>query len=114
MSDNNGKFAKELQETLERLPALMGELMREFIAHKDLNKRVEIRYRMKALLDLVFVDTVWPSNPAVKKADGPNPARDAAMDSGMAPVPNVGGVGIFAPAAVQAVPGAREESDNTV
>lgn len=114
MSNSNGKFAKELQETLERLPALMGELMREFITHKDLNKRVEIRYRMKALLDLVFVDTVWPTNPAVKKTEGPNPARDAAMDSGVPPMANVGGV--FSPVAVQAVPGAAvsEQADNTI
>ena len=113
MSENNGKHAKELQEMLERLPAVMGELMNEFIKHKDLNKRVEIRYRMKALLDLAFVDTIWPTNPAVKKSDGPTPARDAAMDGAQMGHNNVG---VFAPVAVQPVPGAAvpEQSDNTI
>lgn len=46
-------------------PDVMAELMRAFIEQKDLNARVKIRLRMKALLDLVAVDTLYPKNPAL-------------------------------------------------
>lgn len=46
-------------------PALMAELMREFIQKKDLNARAQMRLRMKALLDLFSVDTSYPPVPAL-------------------------------------------------
>lgn len=114
MSETNGKHGKELAAALNHLPLLMGELMKEFIENKDLNHRVQVRCRMKALLDLAFVDTIWPTNPAMQKGPGPTPARDMAMaDSGPAPSANVG---IYATSPVQAVPGAPVpvEADNSI
>lgn len=50
---------------IDSAPEMMAELMREFIDHKELNARVKIRLRMKALLDLVAVDTQYPKSPAL-------------------------------------------------
>jgi len=120
MSESNGKHGKELQATFAQLPALMAELTREFIENRDLNARVQIRMRMRALLDLAFVDTIWPTN-AMKKPP-PGGAREAAMADGAAEGVQIGNVfnqnpqapGIYAPATVQAVPGAERADDNTI
>jgi hypothetical protein len=117
MSETNGKHGKELDAALGQVPMLMAELMKEFIENKDLNSRVQIRSRMKALLDFAFVDTVWPTNPIMKKGEGPNPARDMAMmDSGsMMQSPAIAVTPpVFAGAGVQAVPGAERLEDNSI
>ncbi len=43
-----------------RAPQLMCELTALFIDAKDLNARVKIRARMKAVLDFISVDTSYP------------------------------------------------------
>lgn len=120
MSETNGTHGTELSAALERLPALMGELMKTFIEKKDLTTRSQIRLRMKALLDFAHVDTTYPPNPAMKSSAVPNPARDMMMnDQCQSPVvPAIGGVfmnggGIGAGYAVQPVPGAERADDNS-
>jgi hypothetical protein len=54
----------KMKALVEGAPDTMAELMRAFIQTKDLNARVKIRLRMKALLDIVAVDTVYPKVPA--------------------------------------------------
>ena len=119
MSELNGKH-RELDAMLGQLPALMAELTREFIENKDLNSRVQIRMRMRAILELAFVDTIWPTN-ALKKPPAGG-AREAAMGDPMAGGAD-GNVGmtvnqqqpaLFGPAPVQAVPGAERADDNTI
>ncbi len=116
MSETNGTHGTELGAALERLPALMGELMKEFIEKKDLTARSQIRLRMKALLDFAHVDTTYPPIPGMKSSAGPNPARDVMMnDQGQAPVaPAIGGVFGNAGQAymVQPVPGAERAPDD--
>jgi hypothetical protein len=117
MSESNGKHGKELDATFAQLPALMAELTREFIENRDLNARVQIRMRMRAILDLAFVDTIWPTNSVKKPAAGS--AREAAMadpvvGDGMAAQMNQQNPAIYAPATVQAVPGAERADDNTI
>lgn len=115
----NGVHGTKLGETLGSLPALMAELMKEFIEKKDLTTRSQIRLRMKALLDLVHVDTTYPPNPAMKSSSVPNPARDMMMaDQNQAP-PVMAAPGVFVGGglgyAVQPVPGAeRAADDNSV
>lgn len=112
MSENNGKHGKELDAALGHLPALMAELTKEFIEKKDLNTRVQIRCRMRALLDLAFVDTIWPGN-AMKK--DPSPARDMAMnDQGMGCAPAMTVAPSAYMPAVQPVPGAGRAEDNSI
>lgn len=115
MSESNGKH-KELGATLAQLPALMAELTREFIENRDLNARVQIRMRMRAILELAFVDTIWPTN-ALKKPP-PGGAREAAMNDPIAgdgmTAANVNQQAVFATAPVQAVPGAERADDNTI
>jgi hypothetical protein len=115
----NGTHGAELGAMLGRLPALMDELMKEFIEKKDLTARSQIRLRMKALLDFAHVDTTYPPNPAMKSISVPNPARDMMMaDQNQSPVtPTIGGPGLFVGGgvgyAVQPVPGAERADDNS-
>ena len=115
MSESNGKHGKELDAALAQLPALMAELTREFIENRDLNARVQIRMRMRAILELAFVDTIWPTNALKKPA--PGSAREAAMGDPVAgdgmTVGNNVQPAVFATAPVQAVPGAERADDNT-
>lgn len=119
MSETSGT-GKELSSALGQLPTLMAELMKDFIEKKELTARVQIRRRMKALLDLVWVDTVHPPNPSLEKKAGPGAAREAVLN--MAPMDNataqpyaiqpvlgggLGGVGYVAP-----VPGARRADED--
>ena len=81
---------------------------------KNVNDRVAIRLRMKAVLDYLSTDTEFPANPLIKKEDGRSPARDAAM----AAVPQMaGGLGFYGGnvhpvAAAEPIPGAPRV-DNT-
>lgn len=61
---NGEPVGEKIKSMLDAAPDTMAELMRAFIGSKDLNTRVKIRLRMKALLDLVAVDTVYPKVPA--------------------------------------------------
>lgn len=62
----------------------MQELMVEFIEKKDLNVRIQIKQRMKALLDLMSTDTVYPDikDMSKKKDDRPRGAPYAAGNIG--------------------------------
>jgi hypothetical protein len=58
------------------MPEAMAELIQDFTAKKDLNARVEIRMRIKAVLDFLSADTIHPPNPMLSK--GPKgPVQDA-------------------------------------
>lgn len=75
-------------------PEEMANLTRQFIEKKNVNDRVAIRLRMKAILDYLSTDTEYPTNPLLKKEEGRSPARDAAMmavpaQAGMAYAPAV-------------------------
>jgi hypothetical protein len=114
----NGVHGTELGAMLERLPALMGELMKEFIEKRDFTARSQIRLRMKALLDLVHVDSAYPPNPAMKGNSVPNPARDMMMNDQDQAAPVMAAPGVFGGGgvayAVQPVPGAERSDDNSV
>jgi len=107
---------KELEAMLAQLPGLMAELTKEFIEKKDLNERVHIRMRMRALLDLAFVDTIWPTN-ALKKPE-PGSAREMAMadpaQTGIFGQQQPNPIQVYAPAPVQPVPGAEQPDNNTI
>jgi hypothetical protein len=60
-------------------PDEMGELTKKFIQNKNVNERVSIRLKMKAILDYLSTDTEFPPNPLLKKDPAPTPARDMAM-----------------------------------
>ena len=66
------------------LPEAMGDLMREFLRRKDLVSRVQLKFRMKALLDFASADTEYPPNPLISKETAPSPARYAAFQMGSA------------------------------
>jgi hypothetical protein len=74
-------------------PQTMANLTKSFIENKNVNDRVSLRLRMKAVLDYLSTDTEFPPNPLLKKDPAATPARDAAM--GM--MPQIGmGNGAFA------------------
>lgn len=81
MGNTNGQ-PEALKAALETIPEVMAALMREFIAKKDVTTRIQIRLRMKALLDFVGVDTEYPPNPLKKSEARAEPAREAAMRDG--------------------------------
>lgn len=95
-------------------PEEMAHLTKQFIEKKNVNDRVAIRLRMKAVLDYLSTDTEFPANPLLKKDEAKTPARDAAF----AAVPQMaGGLGMYAnnvyPVAVaEPIPGAPRV-DNT-
>lgn len=62
----------------EIAPEVMHDLTQEFIEKKDVNDRVSIRLRMKALLDFLSTDTEFPPNP-LKEEPKPGLARQAAI-----------------------------------
>lgn len=68
------------------MPDVMAALMKDFILNKDITSRIQVRLRMKALLDFAGVDTEYPPNPLIKKEaeNVAQPARDAAMQDGRA------------------------------
>lgn len=61
----NGELTDKVVGWIESTPDVMADLMKQFIANTDLNTRARIRLRMKALLDLVSVDTSYPPVPAL-------------------------------------------------
>lgn len=63
-------------------PEEMAALTKRFIENQDVNERVSIRLRMKAILDYLSTDTKYPPNPLLKKDPPPAPARDMAMGVG--------------------------------
>lgn len=96
-------------------PEEMADLTRQFIGKKNVNDRVSIRLRMKAILDYLSTDTEFPANPLIKKDEGKTPARDGAMMA----VPHLGGGGlgyiqptVYPVAAAEPIPGAPRV-DNT-
>lgn len=105
--DTAGEF---LKATRDQAPKLMMELMCEYIEKRDLNERVQVKMRMKALLDLFGVDTVYPTVASIEPK-----RRDPGMIYGGAPA--LGDYGLpggrpqnipIAPGdAVQAIPGAE-------
>jgi len=52
---------------VETMPGAMAELVRDFTTKKELNARVEIRMRIKAVLDFLSADTVQPTNTILSK-----------------------------------------------
>lgn len=58
--DEPALAGETMRAMLARTPDAMRELMQQFIENKDLNARAAIRLRMKALLDMVSVDTAYP------------------------------------------------------
>lgn len=93
-------------------PEEMADLTKQFIGKKNVNDRVAIRLRMKAILDYLSTDTEFPANPMLKKDPGPAPARDQAMMA----VPALGNVNygppVYPVATAEAIPGAPRV-DNT-
>lgn len=82
-----------MADITEIAPDEMCNLTKQFILKKNVNDRVSIRLRMKAVLDYLSTDTEFPPNPLIKKDEGKSPARDAAMfavpQQGIAYQPNV-------------------------
>jgi len=70
----------KLRLLIETMPAAMAELVKDFTDKRELNARVEIRMRIKAVLDFLSADTVHPPNPLLTKA-GKGPVQDAVMGS---------------------------------
>jgi len=60
-------------------PEEMAHLTKQFIEKRNVNDRVAIRLRMKAVLDYLSTDTEFPANPLLRKDESKTPARDAAM-----------------------------------
>lgn len=94
-------------------PEEMANLTKQFIEKKNVNDRVSIRLRMKAVLDYLSTDTEFPANPLIKKDESKTPARDAAF----AAVPVQGGMGfgqnpVYAIGGPEPIPGAPRV-DNT-
>jgi hypothetical protein len=109
-TNTNGR-PKELEEALERLPSLMGALMREYIQKRNVNDRIQILQRVKALFDFASVDNEFPPNPALDHAL-PDPAREPARADAMREhvigAPIMGGLG-HVPTAAAPPPMPREE-----
>lgn len=63
-SPNGDPVGSKSKALVDAAPDTMAELTKLFIEAKDLNTRVKIRLRMKALLDFLAVDTVYPKVPA--------------------------------------------------
>ncbi len=63
-------MGEKLKAAVDAIPDVMAELTREFVEKKELTSRVQVRMRMKALLDFLSADTEYPPNPLVdgKKA----------------------------------------------
>lgn len=55
---------------LKEAPKVMADLTRMFIACTDLTERAKIRLRLKAILDLISVDTDYPPVPALNAQGG--------------------------------------------
>lgn len=67
----------KIQMAIDSAPEVMAALVRQFIEKKDVDTRVQVKMRMKAVLDFLSVDTTFPPNPLPDSKV--SPARDAAM-----------------------------------
>lgn len=100
-----------MADITEIAPETMAHLTKQFIEKKNVNDRVAIRLRMKAVLDYLSTDTEFPPNPLLKKDETRSPARDGAMIA----VPAQVGFGqnpVYAVATADPIPGAQRV-DNT-
>jgi hypothetical protein len=111
-------MGEKLESTVTAAPEIMAELISEFIKNKDLKSRIQVRLRIKALLDLLSVDTTYPALPPDAKPSrhgGPiQPAINAPrmltrrdLEEGPG-----GEQDEHLPPEVSAIPGAREATDN--
>lgn len=103
-----------LKLVLEKAPELMAELMRQFIDKKDLNSRTALRLRMKALLDLVAVDTQYPPVAALSTGIGRRPERRLFEEQVMAqgPLYQDNPMMDAPPPAIAPIPGAVQAPNN--
>jgi len=60
-----GPMGPEMAKFAERAPAVMAELMQQFIEKKSLVERAKIRLQVKALQDFFSADTKYPPVPAI-------------------------------------------------
>ena len=67
MEGKNAEGVSLVAELQASAPGIMAELMRGFIAARDLNSRARVRMQMKALLDLFSVDTEYPPVPPLNE-----------------------------------------------
>ncbi len=100
-------------------PALMGELTSEFVKDKSFTGRNKVRRRIKAVLDMLSVDTTYPAQalPEAERGGG------MLLPGGNMPFrPGGGGMADFLDPAqmpgwrneVLPIPGAQPERDNEV
>lgn len=91
-------------------PEEMADLTKQFIQKKNVNDRVSIRLRMKAILDYLSTDTEFPPNPLLKK-EAPGAVRDGALmgagGHGIAYAPNQQQAQVWPVTAAEAIPGAQ-------
>lgn len=64
-------MGEKLKAAVDAIPDVMAELTRDFVEKRDLNARVQVRLRMKALLDFLSADTEYPANPLTDAKKGP-------------------------------------------
>lgn len=67
-SDNVVNFIKSS-------PAMMAELTQQFVSKKGLSDRAKIRLQMKAVLDMISVDTEYPSAEKKEAKEDYSPRR---------------------------------------
>jgi hypothetical protein len=121
----------QLEKMNEDAPQLMAELTEEFIKKPDLESRIKTRLRIKALLDMLAVDTTYPKVPdEAKSKDGDGERPVDAVEGLQVPRPGLpGGIGNYIqtedmtggrrrstalPQSVAAVPGAEEAQNNEI
>ena len=90
------------------LPDTMKDLMQQFLLRKDINSRVQIKFRMKALLDYAAADTEYPVNPLTAPDKVPTIQIPQMQDGGMAAAPMLSA---FRPAPVPAADPQLQTSD---
>ena len=91
-------------------PKIMAELTRAFIEKKDLKSRVQIRLRIKAILDLLSVDTEYPASATPK----PTPSLpEQLVGSHTLQYASAAG-GEQVPPEIAPIPGAAEARDNGI
>lgn len=55
---------------LEQVPEMIAELAKQMICNTDLSVRTRLRTRIKAVLDIICVDTTHPPGDVSKKTPG--------------------------------------------
>lgn len=89
MEGKNAEGVSLVAELQASAPGIMAELMRGFIAARDLNSRARVRMQMKALLDLFSVDTEYPPVPPLNEEQMVQRALQGGLQPGQF-VPRVG------------------------